>query len=100
MIENPYHGDPQQNFGKSGPFFKRRQTWLVMVGLLIFCGVGCWAPLSGGNAVAGLTPPNVRIGLGIFACAAHRTVDAPILTTTPELAILRKTNQVSSFQQF
>lgn len=93
MTENPHHGDPKQVIGKSGPFFKRRQTWLVMAELAIFFGIGCWAPLGEGNAVAGLDPSKVRIGLGIFACVAFlwMTEAMPLAATAllvPVLTVL------------
>lgn len=52
------------------PFFRRRRTWLVLVGLLLL-GISQWLPVDvSAHADAGLDPANVKMGLGIFACIA------------------------------
>ncbi len=50
------------------PFFRRRDTWLILAGLLLI-PLAFILPIDPGRpAGAGLDPAKVRLGLGIFLC--------------------------------
>lgn len=76
------------------PFFKRKRTWLVIVGLSLLAIALFFMPLDvQQHADSGLDPNKVRIGLGIFFCIAFLwlTEALPLAATAlfvPILAVL------------
>ena len=50
------------------PFLRRRDTWLVLVGLLLI-PLACWLPIDAARH-ADLDAAKLRLGLGIFLCIA------------------------------
>lgn len=79
------------------PFFLRRRTWLVIVGVFLLVAIPWGLPLdAAGHAEAGLDPARVKLGLGIFACIAFLwlTEALPLAATAllvPVLAALTGT---------
>ncbi len=60
--------DPEHDEDSRRPFFQRRDTWLILVGLLLL-PLSSWIPMDASRlAEAGLDPLKVRLGIGIFLC--------------------------------
>ena len=60
-----------EHAGDAGlPFFKRRDTWLVIVGLLLLPLAFLMPIDEARHAGTGLDPGKVRLGIGIFLCIA------------------------------
>ncbi|PID64271.1 MAG: hypothetical protein CR963_01020, partial [Gammaproteobacteria bacterium] len=76
------------------PFFKRKRTWLVIIGLALFALALLFMPVEvKQRAAENLDPTQVKIGIGIFACIAFLwlTEALPLSATAlfvPILAIL------------
>ena len=67
MDESLSHEDPDAS---RRPFFKRRDTWLVIIGLLLL-PAGFLTPFDEiRHAGAGIDPTKLRLGIGIFLCIA------------------------------
>ena len=49
------------------PFFRRRDTWLILAGLALL-PLALLLPIDPGQASAGLDPTRIKLGLGIFLC--------------------------------
>ena len=53
------------------PFFRRRRTWLVLIGIVLLFATLHWLPFDvQKHAEADLDVHRVRMGLGIFFCIA------------------------------
>ena len=57
---------PKDPEGARRPFFRRRDTWLLLAGLLMI-PLASWFPVDAGRH-ADLDPAKLRLGLGIFLC--------------------------------
>ena len=67
MDESLSHENPD---AARRPFFKRRDTWLVIIGLLLL-PAGFLTPFDEiRHAGAGIDPTKLRLGIGIFLCIA------------------------------
>jgi sodium-dependent dicarboxylate transporter 2/3/5 len=83
------------------PFFRRRRTWLVLVGFGLLALCGWWLPLPmEDHAISGLSPAQVRIGLGIFTCIAFLwlTEAMPLAATALLVPLLAALTGVSSLE--
>jgi len=98
---NPYPSDDIEGTDMFAPFFRRRRTWLVLAGLALMALGGWLLPLPmREEAVAGLDPAMVRIGLGIFACVAFLwlTEAMPLAATALLVPVLAALMGVSTLE--
>lgn len=58
--------NPNEPESARRPFFRRRDTWLLLSGLLLI-PLASWFPVDAGRH-ADLDPAKLRLGLGIFLC--------------------------------
>lgn len=71
LTEADYPREDVEDTDMFAPFFKRKRTWLVIVGLILFAIALFVMPVDEKlQASAELDPTQVKIGIGIFACIA------------------------------
>lgn len=92
--ESYVHSYPKEDIEQTdmfAPFFKRKRTWLVIVGLALLAIALFFMPLDVQEyADSGLEQNKVRIGLGIFFCIAFLwlTEALPLAATSLLVPIL------------
>ncbi len=100
-----YPQEDVQQTDMFAPFFKRKRTWLVIAGFIIFAIMLLVMPIDvQKHATAKLDVNQVRIGLGIFACIAFLwlTEALPLAATAllvPILAIVTGVFDVTQAMQ-
>lgn len=98
---NRYPREDVEGTDMFAPFFQRRRTWLVLAGLgLMALGVWLLPVTMHEEAIRGLDPAAVRIGLGIFLCIGFLwlTEAMPLAATALLVPVLATLTGVSTMQ--